>query len=263
MTALHLSAGEQARLAEAFQILLSPDQCADLDAWRAEVNRAVLRLLGADKALFQLPVPGIEPFFSEEADPLGLSQYPARYGALARRLGIDERKRELKVYNREIIWGAHLDLYLASEYYNDLLVPRRYFDAIEMTVPLGAEPGHVATLWCHHERETGTRFGERGLALLRLLYPAFQCGVQRAAERAAETPVAVLDDEAALGERFGLSRAEAKVARLLAEGCTNAEISKRLFISPHTARHHTEKILRKMGVASRTAATARLFSGVR
>jgi DNA-binding CsgD family transcriptional regulator len=260
MTALHLSPEEQKQLMETTQILLSPEQFADLDAWRREVNQAVQPLVGADKVHFQLLLPGLTPIYGEQANAAVVSEYPVRYGQLAGRFGIDLRKRHLGVYSREMLWAGHLDLYLASEYYNDFIAPNRYFDAIEMTVPLGAEPANVATVWCHHERETGTRFGERGLALLRLLYPAFQCGVRKAAERAAEMPVAVPDDEAALRERFGLSRAEARVACLLARGCTNAEISKRLFISPHTARHHTEKILRKLGVESRAAAAARLLA---
>ena len=54
-----------------------------------------------------------------------------------------------------------------------------------------------------------------------------------------------------LCRRHGLTRKEARVAVLLAEGKSNSEIADELFISAHTARHHTESVLLKLGVHSR------------
>ena len=54
-----------------------------------------------------------------------------------------------------------------------------------------------------------------------------------------------------LRDRYGLTQREVGVARLLAEGCTNAEIAASLGISPFTARNHTERVLGKLGVSSR------------
>lgn len=61
-----------------------------------------------------------------------------------------------------------------------------------------------------------------------------------------------------LQERFGLTRAEARVVRLLQQRYTNREVAERLSISPHTARHHTEKILLKLGIARRSEVPARI-----
>lgn len=61
-----------------------------------------------------------------------------------------------------------------------------------------------------------------------------------------------------LGNRYGLSPQEARVARLLARGDSNAMIADELAISPHTVRRHTERVLRKLGVASRAQVAARL-----
>jgi DNA-binding CsgD family transcriptional regulator len=58
-----------------------------------------------------------------------------------------------------------------------------------------------------------------------------------------------------------LTPREREVARLIAEGLTNAELAGRLFISPRTAAVHVSNILRKLDVASRAdvaAALARL-----
>ncbi|HEX7120074.1 MAG TPA: helix-turn-helix transcriptional regulator [Longimicrobiales bacterium] len=64
-----------------------------------------------------------------------------------------------------------------------------------------------------------------------------------------------------LCEAWGLTPRQATVARLLAEGRSNAEIAARLGISPHTARHHTESVLLKLGVRSRAEVAARLMRG--
>jgi DNA-binding CsgD family transcriptional regulator len=52
--------------------------------------------------------------------------------------------------------------------------------------------------------------------------------------------------------RFGLTKKQAEVALLLAQRKSNQEIASALFISPHTARHHTERVLTKLGVHART-----------
>jgi DNA-binding CsgD family transcriptional regulator len=56
----------------------------------------------------------------------------------------------------------------------------------------------------------------------------------------------------------GLTPREIEVAMLLSEGCSNRTIAHRLGISQHTARHHTQRVLAKLGVHSRAEAGARL-----
>jgi len=63
---------------------------------------------------------------------------------------------------------------------------------------------------------------------------------------------------AQLQRDYGLTRREVEVALLLAEGCSNSTVARRLGISPHTARHHTQRVLGKLGVRSRAEAGARL-----
>jgi DNA-binding CsgD family transcriptional regulator len=53
--------------------------------------------------------------------------------------------------------------------------------------------------------------------------------------------------------RFGLSQRETEVARLLISGRQNADIARDLGISASTARHHTQRVLDKLGVHSRAA----------
>jgi class 3 adenylate cyclase/tetratricopeptide (TPR) repeat protein len=55
-------------------------------------------------------------------------------------------------------------------------------------------------------------------------------------------------------DRFGLSGRELEVLALVAEGRTNGEIARLLFISPKTASVHVSHILDKLGVANRVEA---------
>jgi DNA-binding CsgD family transcriptional regulator len=60
----------------------------------------------------------------------------------------------------------------------------------------------------------------------------------------------------ALAQRYGLSQRELEVALLLADGRSNAEVAAAVKVSTHTARHHTQHVLGKLGVPSRSRAAA-------
>ena len=57
----------------------------------------------------------------------------------------------------------------------------------------------------------------------------------------------------------GLSARELEVLRLVAAGKTNREIAEELVVSEHTVARHMQNIFAKLGVSSRTAATAFAF----
>lgn len=85
---------------------------------------------------------------------------------------------------------------------------------------------------------------ERVAALLRR-------NARRAADSAAEPASGNELSDEDLRNRFGLTARQVVVARLLAEGLSNAEIARKLVVSEHTARNHTYHVLTKLGASKR------------
>jgi LuxR family maltose regulon positive regulatory protein len=69
------------------------------------------------------------------------------------------------------------------------------------------------------------------------------------------TPASRMAQDTSITEQ--LSSRELAVLRLIAQGCSNQEISEQLFISLHTVKTHASHINSKLGVERRTQAVAR------
>lgn len=61
-----------------------------------------------------------------------------------------------------------------------------------------------------------------------------------------------------LRQKYRLTPTQARVATLLADRLTNAEIAMELRVKPSTARHHTEAVLLRLGVNSRFKVVGRV-----
>jgi DNA-binding CsgD family transcriptional regulator len=94
-------------------------------------------------------------------------------------------------------------------------------------------------------------FGEAERELIELIRPHLTQAFRDAQMRDAADPLA----PARLRE-LGLTDREAEVMPLLVEGFSATDVSERLSISPHTARHHIAAIYEKLGVSTRAAAVA-------
>jgi DNA-binding CsgD family transcriptional regulator len=174
-----LSIREIGSVESALRVVLSPLDHGSLDAWRAATLRTVKVLLDADMAAFVLPGSEGEEVYGQDYSDSVRQVYTGRQ-VLTHRFSMWERMIRLGTFDRARLWHPYLDEYHQSEYYQDYVVPIGAFDMIAIAIPLAEVPSGktVAQLMFHHERETGPRFGERGLALLRLLRPAFQAGVE-------------------------------------------------------------------------------------
>lgn len=86
--------------------------------------------------------------------------------------------------------------------------------------------------------------------------------IRAAAPATAVAPTAGLVrllDDAELKSRFGLTDRQIAVARLMADGCTNAELAEKLGLSFFTVRNHAEQVMLKLGVGNRSAVGALLM----
>ena len=88
-------------------------------------------------------------------------------------------------------------------------------------------------------------------------------GLDRAVLISVEHTTPMLPSHRTLQERHGLTAREAEVALLLAEGLSNRRIATHLGLSPHTVRHHAERIFAKLGTHSRKALGLRLLESPR
>jgi DNA-binding NarL/FixJ family response regulator len=79
------------------------------------------------------------------------------------------------------------------------------------------------------------------------------------AELGAAPDLARLDAQPAAGDAHGLTGRELEVLRLVAAGRSNRAIADELVISEHTVARHLQNIFAKLGVSSRTAASAFAF----
>jgi DNA-binding CsgD family transcriptional regulator len=99
--------------------------------------------------------------------------------------------------------------------------------------------------------------GDRDTADMEL--DAARLGFQQLGAATDYARVEALAGRAASPRPRGLSSREVEVLALVAKGCTNREISAALVISEHTVARHLQNVFAKLGVSSRTAATAFAF----
>ena len=172
-----LTRHEHEALRSALAILLAPLDSIDANSWRGQVGIVLCELLGADRVAFQLDAPGIPLLYSEDYSQKTLDAYVGYYSAI----DVGRQRRDelgLEVWNRSLLHGDNLRAFWKSEIHRDFLVPNKILDSMGLTVALKGGSSHHATIFCHREKANTPEFGERGIALLELLLPAFKAGVR-------------------------------------------------------------------------------------
>ena len=142
------------------------------------------------------------------------------------------------------------DFYSARQWhstpmYSDLYRPHGLEHELKLILPAGpiGLPGPGKTLRLFLFRGSGSDFSEADRALLTLLRPHLH--------------QAYLDAERRRQTGADLTPRQRQLLDLVAAGCTNAQIARRLNIAEGTVRKHLENIYRRLQVASRTAAVTR------
>jgi len=176
VTPIGFTQREQDALRAGLAVLLSPLDSIDAQTWRGEVGRTLCDLLGADRSSFQLELPGIPLLYSEDYPQTTLDAYFDYY----KDIDIGRQRRDAlgaEVWNRWLLHGRDLRNFWESEIHHDFLVPNRILDSMGLTVKVrGASM--PATLFLHSDKPGSAEFGERGVALLSMLLPAFKAGVR-------------------------------------------------------------------------------------
>jgi DNA-binding CsgD family transcriptional regulator len=258
------------RFDRALTTILSPLAHTSCDDWRLAVEASVVALLDGDHIVFGLPRAGSRMHIHS----MNVAALPQRaiqtlFGGLPDLPSdpwLQDAERERVQSNTEVwsrtraFWRAAAGQRSAlrhSTFLGEVLTPGRMRDSenIDWTV----SSGHVALCVSYSDVETSVRSrrsSPRGAAevLLKLLLPALKAGVTMRLAHDSEVGA-----EPTL-TRFGLTRREAEITRLLARRATNREIAERLDMSPHTVRHHVENIFAKLGVHSRRSIVAQLAS---
>jgi len=171
-----LTSRDHDALHAAFAVLLTPLDFVDAETWRGEVGKVLSQLLRADRAAFQLDIPGVPVLYSEDYPQRVLDSYAEHYHAVD--LGrIRREELGLEVWNRWRLHGAKLRQFWESEIHRDFLAPNRIFDSMGLTINT---PGsrNPTTIFFHSEKPGTAQFGERGVSLLNLVLPAFKAGVR-------------------------------------------------------------------------------------
>jgi DNA-binding CsgD family transcriptional regulator len=127
-----------------------------------------------------------------------------------------------------------------SPFYSAVMRPLGFEHEVKLWLP--APPGHAR--YFQLERGPGADFDERDRSFLSLLRPHL-ARLRARWDRQPQLP--------------SLTARELDVLALVAQGLTNRDISRRLFISPATVRTHLEHIYDKLGVHSRAGAVSAAF----
>ncbi len=158
---------------------------------------------------------------------------------------IDETEEALAVFSvdgKEYYRNTSLRELLSTEPLADALVEALRLFGAQLQTLATPQPGEMVAT-SHNVLLGGHSYRLRGY-LDRFSQPIPTLIV--AVERVSALPI-----PAWLRSAFNLTHREVTVTHLLVRGLTDREVAQELFISLHTARRHSENILRKLGISSR------------
>jgi len=113
----------------------------------------------------------------------------------------------------------------------------------------------VALEWLQYKYVVRAYAAEFYLLILALVFTAVGVWAGRRLS-AREAPATFRRNDAALAA-LGVTDREYEVLGLLAEGCANKEIARRLEVSPNTVKTHVSRLYEKLDVVRRTQAVQR------
>jgi DNA-binding CsgD family transcriptional regulator len=172
---IRFSSNDLSAIEAALTVLLTPLE-SDAVGWPHRVAKAVRSAVGSEKASVFLPHDVPVTFQGYDSDFFrAYSSYYYRMDAGSEMV----LKKQLPCYNFENLFGENVKPAFKTEIYNDLFAPNNIRDHLGMAfLPDGPTDAlSIAMVNCQSEKANDPRFAERGLAIMRLLRPAFCAGV--------------------------------------------------------------------------------------
>jgi DNA-binding CsgD family transcriptional regulator len=119
---------------------------------------------------------------------------------------------------------------------------------------LAVAAGATVLTWIRYRHVTQVFSTEIYVGMVAVLFTGLGIWV---GHRVTRPPVANEGTNHQALDALGISARELEVLELLAEGCANKEIAKRLFVSPNTVKTHLAHLYEKLEVSRRTQAVAK------
>lgn len=178
---VRLSESDLSALSTLASVLLSPLDSESIDDWRRDACRAMERVVGGDFRFFLCaPLPGVDTMWDD-----GIPR-PLRVAYSANFAQDEGTKRALRArvaaYNQTSIVAGDWDGYRRDPFVNELFLPHGVHDTIGLLTQVETE-AQAGAKWCRFQLGAvrapygADRFGDTGLAMMRLVAPAFEAGV--------------------------------------------------------------------------------------
>ena len=178
---VRLSESDLSALSTLASVLLSPLDSESIDDWRRDACRAMEKVVGGDFRFFLCaPLPGVDTMWDD-----GIPK-PLRVAYSANFAQDEGSRRALRArvtaYNQTSIVAGDWEGYRRDPFVNELFLPHGVHDTIGLLTQVETETPAGAA-WCRFQLGAvrapyGTdRFGDTGLAMMRLVAPAFEAGV--------------------------------------------------------------------------------------
>jgi len=158
------------------ETLLSPHAYGSVDEWTLSYLERAKTLLGADKATLRFSIDRQFQQITRDIDQSTMEAYRQYYWKFDFGSRIGGPQVRHRVWSRHRVYGKNLSRFYKSEIYADLVKPARLFDSIGIST-LPGNPPQATILYLWHDRQSGRRFGDHGIQLLRAVLPAFQSTV--------------------------------------------------------------------------------------
>ncbi|MGE0314128.1 MAG: LuxR C-terminal-related transcriptional regulator [Lautropia sp.] len=250
---MHLTSTQTRALGEAMRLLA---EATDGDALRAALALPMLDLLGADQyaSMVWNPATGrFERFTAINLSQEGLRNWD-RYYRFVDPLTLPMMQRRRPTLATQILRQAEL---AKTEFFNDFLRPESMHWGIN--VYFHDRETCVGDFRIWRKRERGN-FEANEVDILKLIEPAIASALGRLHWEAHDAPDPRLTERAEdlLQRGARLSPREAEVAWLVACGCPDKQIARRLNVSHTTVRFHLANAFRKLQAHNRAALASRV-----